>query len=314
MAAGTFRNMERYHHCTPHEYSAVQRFAAAYLRSWLSANPCAGMLSPEGRCKTLDAAADGYVRAEAVGVFVLSSFAATERARGAHPSAWIVGAAVNQDGRSSSLTAPNGPAQQDVIRQALADARMPPAAVAALSMHGTGTPLGDPIEVGAAAAVLLQTQPASSSAAPLLLSASKSWMGHAEPASGGFCIYRYVPGMYIACSGLIVLVFVCSGTQTVHDFICGNAAQIQRVNVKKMRPRSYLCRHGWPPARRQAGVVPGGAAHHAPRGRQPQPAPHPGAGRGSWQRRQLGNAAPGGRLPLAAPRLRPGGGADGVRC
>ncbi len=69
------------------------------------------MLSPEGRCKTLDASADGYVRAEAVGMMVLAAQGAAQ-ALGRHPLALLHGAAVNQDGRSSSLTAPNGPAQQ----------------------------------------------------------------------------------------------------------------------------------------------------------------------------------------------------------
>lgn len=64
------------------------------------------------------------------------------------------GTYVNQDGRSSSLTAPNGPSQQDVMRGALADADMLPSEIGALEMHGTGTPLGDPIEVGASLAVL----------------------------------------------------------------------------------------------------------------------------------------------------------------
>jgi acyl transferase domain-containing protein len=104
----------------------------------------AGMLSPEGHCKTLDAAADGYVRAEAVGVMM---FEAASSAVG-RPSgqrvllAVLAGSAVNQDGRSSSLTAPNGPAQQEVLRAALADGGLTPADLTGLSMHGTGTPLG----------------------------------------------------------------------------------------------------------------------------------------------------------------------------
>ncbi len=140
----------------------------------------AGMLSPEGRCKTLDAAADGYVRGEAVGVFVLGAYASGGAEAGTLPLAWIAGAAVNQDGRSSSLTAPNGPAQQAVLREALASANLAPELVASLQMHGTGTPLGDPIEVGAIAAVFA----GSGRQRPLTLMASKSWVGHAEPAAG----------------------------------------------------------------------------------------------------------------------------------
>ena len=83
-----------------------------------------------------------------------------------------------QDGKSSSLTAPHGPSQQAVIQAALSDAQLLPAQVAGLEMHGTGTPLGDPIEVGAAAAVLTSLD------RPLQLSAAKSLTGHAEPAAG----------------------------------------------------------------------------------------------------------------------------------
>jgi acyl transferase domain-containing protein len=103
------------------------------------------MLSPEGRCKTLDAAADGYVRAEAVGVLMLeaSSSSAAVSSGQRQILGLLAGSAVNQDGRSSSLTAPNGPAQQEVLRAALADGGLTPADLTGLSMHGTGTPLGE---------------------------------------------------------------------------------------------------------------------------------------------------------------------------
>ena len=181
----------------------------------------AGMLCPDGRCKTLDAAADGYVRGEACVVHLLEAVTADELAAGVGAEAVLVGGtAVNQDGRSSSLTAPNGPSQQQVSRsccissctgthsttKCLCDEHLSPpiqmahkclritsasamdlfvqcecdaysravstrvccwqviraalsvhdctaANVAALEMHGTGTGLGDPIEVGAAFAV-----------------------------------------------------------------------------------------------------------------------------------------------------------------
>ncbi len=114
----------------------------------------AGMLSPEGRCKTLDASADGYVRAEACGILMLVSLTprpneSLDHLPGGSSSsgssglmAVLLGAAVNQDGRSSSLTAPNGPAQQSVIRQALASSRSGASAVVALQMHGTGEEQG----------------------------------------------------------------------------------------------------------------------------------------------------------------------------
>ena len=95
----------------------------------------AGMLAPDGRCKALSAAADGYGRAEALGVLLLQLAAAVDSSS---MVAFLAGSAVNQDGRSSSLTAPNGPAQQAVVRLALASGQLPPTAVTALQMHGTG--------------------------------------------------------------------------------------------------------------------------------------------------------------------------------
>ena len=103
------------------------------------------MLSPDGRCKTLDAAADGYGRSEAVLLLHLRDGPAD----GAAETILLLGSAVNQDGRSSSLTAPNGPAQQAVVRAALAAAEAPEWSVGGVQLHGTGTALGDPIEVGA---------------------------------------------------------------------------------------------------------------------------------------------------------------------
>ena len=155
----------------------------------------AGMLSPQGRCQVLDAAADGYVRGEAVHVLLVAPAAvafAESSSSTATPLALICGSAVNQDARSSSLTAPNGPAQQAVMRAALAAAGLQAGAVELLSMHGTGTPLGDPVEMNAAADVLLPSSLAGRAAAagadvrqgPVSLLASKSWHGHGEPAAG----------------------------------------------------------------------------------------------------------------------------------
>lgn len=105
------------------------------------------MLAPDGRCKALDPAADGYVRSEAAAAVVLRAVdsvtaAATERASSA-AAVLLLGAAVNQDGRSSSLTAPNGPSQQALIRSALSGATLPPACMNLLSMHGTGEERGE---------------------------------------------------------------------------------------------------------------------------------------------------------------------------
>ena len=138
----------------------------------------AGMLAPDGRCKALSGAADGYGRAEALGMLLLQQAGSGSSS---DVLALLAGSAVNQDGRSSSLTAPNGPSQQDVMRAALVAAGLAAADVTALGMHGTGTALGDPIEVGAAAAVLTN---GGSQRAPLALMASKSWIGHSEPSAG----------------------------------------------------------------------------------------------------------------------------------
>ena len=141
----------------------------------------AGMLALDGRCKTLSPAADGYARADTCGVMLL--LPAGQGGDSAPALALVVGSAVNQDGRSSSLTAPNGPSQQDVVRAALAAGRLTPAAVTGLQMHGTGTSLGDPIEVGALAAALVDRRQCG---APLALMAAKSWSGHAEPGAGAW--------------------------------------------------------------------------------------------------------------------------------
>ena len=114
----------------------------------------AAMLAVDGRCKTLDAAADGYMRGEACVVHLLEvELQGSPEGKPSSPAAVVLGMAVNQDGRSSSLTAPNGPSQQAVLRAAMAWQEVAAAEVAVLEMHGTGTALGDPIEVGAAFAV-----------------------------------------------------------------------------------------------------------------------------------------------------------------
>jgi len=141
-----------------------------------------GMLAADGRCKTLDSAADGYVRAEAAGAYLLQSSSSSSLPEVVY--AVLRATSVNQDGRSSSLTAPNGPSQQDVIRSALSAAEMHLAELNGVEMHGTGTGLGDPIEIGALAAVLEGRTTSSTGVLPLVLMAGKSLMGHSEPAAG----------------------------------------------------------------------------------------------------------------------------------
>lgn len=140
----------------------------------------ARMLSPEGRCKSFDASADGFVRAEGCGLVVLKRL---KDAIAAQDPIWavILGSATNHDGRTSGLTVPNGPAQQAVIRQALQNSRIRPHQVDYLETHGTGTALGDPIEVGALQAIFGGDRPAHQ---PLILGAVKTQIGHLEAASG----------------------------------------------------------------------------------------------------------------------------------
>ncbi len=137
-------------------------------------------ISPDGRCKTFDAAGDGYGRGEGCGVIVLKRLSDAQR-DGDHILALIRGTAINHDGRSSGLTVPNALAQQAVIREALADGGVDPLAVSYLEAHGTGTPLGDPIEIRAAVAALCKERAAEHA---LLVGSAKTNFGHLEAAAG----------------------------------------------------------------------------------------------------------------------------------
>lgn len=139
----------------------------------------AQMLSPDGRCKSFDARANGYVRAEGCGIVVLKRLSDALSA-GDPILALIRGSAINQDGRSSGLTVPNGPAQQMVIRDALRNAGLQPSQVSYIEAHGTGTALGDPIEVDALGAVFGDRAQDN----PLWIGSVKSNMGHLESAAG----------------------------------------------------------------------------------------------------------------------------------
>ncbi len=137
-------------------------------------------MAPDGRCKTFDSSANGYVRSEGCGIVVLKRLSDALEA-GDPIVALIRGSAVNQDGRSSGLTVPNGPAQEAVIRKALASGRVLPSEVGYIEAHGTGTSLGDPIEVQALAAVLGEGR---AEDRPFLLGSVKTNIGHAEAAAG----------------------------------------------------------------------------------------------------------------------------------
>jgi polyketide synthase 12 len=140
----------------------------------------AGFMAPDGRCKAFDARANGYVRSEGAGVVVLKPLSKAQ-ADGDLIYAVIRGSAVNQDGRTNGLTAPNRHAQEAVLREAYQDAGVSPAEIQYIEAHGTGTALGDPIEVGALAAVLGQDRPAGRRCA---LASVKTNIGHLEGAAG----------------------------------------------------------------------------------------------------------------------------------
>ncbi|MGB7623536.1 MAG: polyketide synthase, partial [Terriglobia bacterium] len=138
------------------------------------------MMAADGRCKTFDASADGFVRGEGCGVVVLKRLADAAADRD-NILAVIRGTAINQDGRSSGLTVPNGSSQQEVIRKALMNAGVEPSEVGYVETHGTGTSLGDPIEVHALNAVYGEGRSAQH---PLALGSIKTNFGHLETAAG----------------------------------------------------------------------------------------------------------------------------------
>jgi acyl transferase domain-containing protein len=137
-------------------------------------------LSPDGRCKTFDKDANGYVRGEGCGMVVLKRFS-DAISDGDNILGVIRGSAVNQDGPSSGLTVPNGSAQMAVIRQALENAKVKPEQISYLEAHGTGTALGDPIEVRGINNILCKDR---STDNPLMVGSVKTNIGHLEIAAG----------------------------------------------------------------------------------------------------------------------------------
>jgi NADPH:quinone reductase-like Zn-dependent oxidoreductase/3-oxoacyl-(acyl-carrier-protein) synthase len=148
----------------------------------------AGMTSPRGRCHTFDARADGYARGEAC---------CSASLRALYEAGCVAaGSAVRQDGRSASLTAPSGVAQQGLLRASLGDAGIDACELSCAEAHGTGTSLGDPIEAGSLAAAVLRPSGAD---VAVTLGSSKANAGHAEPAAGATGMLRLVAQLAAAC-------------------------------------------------------------------------------------------------------------------
>ena len=151
-----------------------------------------GMLSPDGRCKTFDASANGYVRGEGCGMLVLKRLSDAE-ADGDRIWGVILGSAVNQDGASAGLTVPNGEAQELVIRDALRRAGVQPSQVDYVEAHGTGTSVGDPLELQAIASVYGRGREPES---PLFVGSVKTNFGHLESASGIAALIKAIASMH----------------------------------------------------------------------------------------------------------------------
>jgi acyl transferase domain-containing protein/acyl carrier protein len=173
LACQSLRNRE----CNQALAGGVQLILSPEVAIFLSKTKA---LSPDGKCKTFDDAANGFVRGEGCGVVVFKrlSDALTD---GDSILALIRGSAVNHNGHSSGLTVPNGLAQQKLLREALENGKVNPSQVSYIEAHGTGTSLGDPIELEALAAVFSEGK---NSEEPLVVGSVKTNIGHLEAAAG----------------------------------------------------------------------------------------------------------------------------------
>jgi acyl transferase domain-containing protein len=140
----------------------------------------ANMLAQDGRCKSFDARANGYVRAEGAGMLLLKPLAAAQR-NGDRIYSVILATTINQDGQTPGISVPNGESQAALVREACAKAGIRPRDVQFVETHGTGTPVGDPIEATALGRVVGEGRPAD---APCILGSVKSNIGHLEAGAG----------------------------------------------------------------------------------------------------------------------------------
>ncbi|MET9342162.1 SDR family NAD(P)-dependent oxidoreductase [Nonomuraea sp. NPDC003804] len=213
----------------------------------------AGMLAPDGRCKPFDASANGYVRGEGCGVVVLKRLE-DALAAGDRIYAVLRGSAVNQDGASNGLTAPNPAAQRAVLHEAYADAGLAPADARYVECHGTGTPLGDPIEAGSLAAAR------GPEAGECLIGSVKGNIGHLEAAAGVAGLIKTVLAVH---HGLI--------PPSLHY-----STPNPRIPFDEHRLRVATRAANWPDGRRLAGVSSfgfGGTNAHVVVGEAPATAP-----------------------------------------
>ena len=195
-----------------------------------------GMMAPDGRCKTFDSRADGFVRGEGCGVLVLKRL--SEALADRDPVLAVIrGSAVNQDGASGGFTVPSGLAQQAVIRQAITSAGLTPSDIDYIEAHGTGTSLGDPIELEAVDAVLGEGRPQDTA---LVIGSVKTNIGHLESAAGA--------------AGLMKVIMALQ-----HDEIPANRNFIQlnpRITLRRLRLSVPTEALPWPrlERKRRAGV------------------------------------------------------------
>ncbi|MHB9857129.1 SDR family oxidoreductase [Streptomyces sp. YIM S03343] len=245
-----------------------------------------GALAPDGRCKAFDASADGLGRGEGCGVVVLKRLADARR-DGDRVLAVIRGTAVNQDGASTNFTAPNGLAQEAVIRSALDHCGLTPEDIDYVEAHGTGTALGDPIELEALAAVFGDRD----ACAPLLVGSAKTNIGHVEAAAGVAGLIKTVlalhhdripPHLHFRemtpriSRRAAQLVIPADGADWPHTDRLARAG-VSAFGVSGTNAHVVLEAYGQPEPQAQAGVVDGGRAAQVPGTDPGDSGPHTGA-------------------------------------